>query len=147
MPRWRVQEKYGSALRLTTSALQSPQSAVRYTTILSTLLLDMFEKITNLKNRHSDSWMSHVNGALALVRLKGLEHYQGNNVLRVLGRLSTNLLISCIAGDRPVPEDLIVLRKYIAERLNASDGKSRLTDLECTPSCAHIPQRLDHQIL
>lgn len=73
--------------------------------------------------------MTSVNGALALVRLKGLEHYQGNNVLRVLGRLSTNLLISCIAGDRPVPEDLIVLRKYIAERLNASDGKSRLTDL------------------
>ncbi len=53
-----AREIYGSALRLTTSALQSPESAVRYTTILSTLLLDMFEKITNLKNRHSDSWMS-----------------------------------------------------------------------------------------
>lgn len=73
--------------------------------------------------------MSSVTGALALVKSKGLENYQGNDVLRVLGRLSTNLLISCIAGDRPVPDDLIVLRRYIAGQLNASDGKSRLTDL------------------
>ncbi|KAK0112300.1 hypothetical protein ONS96_001547 [Cadophora gregata f. sp. sojae] len=65
---------YGSALRMTNATLQSPEDAAKYTTILSTLLLDMFEKITNMKDRHSDSWMSHVTGALALVNLQGLDH-------------------------------------------------------------------------
>ncbi|PVH72801.1 hypothetical protein DL98DRAFT_432563 [Cadophora sp. DSE1049] len=124
-----AREMYGNALRMTTTALQSLETAAKYTTVLSTLLLDMFEKITNLKSRHSDSWMSHVSGALALVNLQGLHYYKGNDVLRVLGRLSTNLLISCIAGERPIPGELIILRKYITEQLNASDGKSRLTDL------------------
>ncbi|KAH7381835.1 putative C6 transcription factor [Cadophora sp. MPI-SDFR-AT-0126] len=124
-----AREMYGSAIRMTTSALQAPEYATKYTTILSTLMLDMFEKITNMKNRHSDSWMSHISGALALVNLQGLDHYKGNDVLRVLGRLSTNLLISCIAGERPIPTELISLRKYITEQINASDGKSRLTNL------------------
>ncbi|KAH6706275.1 putative C6 transcription factor [Leptodontidium sp. MPI-SDFR-AT-0119] len=124
-----AREKYGSALRMTTRALEPPENAAKYTTILSTLLLDMFEKITNLNHRHSDSWMSHVSGALALVNLQGLDHYQGNDVLRVLGRLSTNLLISCIGGERPVPEQLVALRKYVVMKTNASDSKSKLTEL------------------
>ncbi|KAG4433990.1 hypothetical protein IFR05_010539 [Cadophora sp. M221] len=124
-----AREKYGSALRMTTGALESSENAAKYTTILSTLLLDMFEKITNVKQRHSDSWMSHVSGALALVNLQGLDHYQGSDVLRVLGRLSTNLLISCIGGERPIPDQLVALREYVATKTNASDSKSKLKEL------------------
>ncbi|KAL2065605.1 hypothetical protein VTL71DRAFT_3275 [Oculimacula yallundae] len=124
-----AREQYGSALRMTTRALQCAEIAAKSTTILSTLLLDMVEKITNLKHRRSDSWMSHISGALALVTLEGLDHYRESDSLRVLGRLSTNLIISCIAGERPVPEHLIVLRKHVVAQLNASDSKTKLTEL------------------
>lgn len=66
--------QYLRALPLVNSALKSPESA----TLLAVLLLDLFEKILH------NSWMSHVNGALALVKLRGhakLRQYTGPSAL------------------------------------------------------------------
>jgi hypothetical protein len=89
-------EKYVLALRMTNRALQSPEFATKDTTLLSALLLDLFEKITNTSSRHTKSWVGHVNGALALVKLRGLENFQDPSSLRIMERLSNNLLISKI---------------------------------------------------
>ena len=89
-------EKYVSALRMTNRALQSPELATKDTTLLSALLLDLFEKITNTSSRHTKSWVGHVHGALALVKLRGLENFQDPSALRIMERLSNNLLISKI---------------------------------------------------
>lgn len=86
-------EKYVSALRMTNKALQSPELATKDTTLLAALLLDLFEKITNVTH-HSNSWISHVIGALALVKLRGLENFRGPAALHILMRLSNNLIIS-----------------------------------------------------
>lgn len=86
-------EKYVSALRMTSKALQSPELATTDTTLLAALLLDLFEKITNI-TQYSGSWMDHVTGALALVKLRGLENFRDRSALRVLMRLSNNLIIS-----------------------------------------------------
>lgn len=88
-------EKYVLALRMTNKALQSPELATKDTTLLAALLLDLFEKITNITHG-SGSWMGHVTGALALVKLRGLEKFQDPSALRVLMRLSNNLIISKI---------------------------------------------------
>ena len=95
-------EKYVSALRMTNKALRSPELAITDTTLLAALLLDLFEKITNI-NHNSDSWMGHVNGALALVKLRGLENFQDSAALRILMRLSSNLVISKTPTARYIP--------------------------------------------
>lgn len=122
-------ERYVSALRMTNKALESLDVASNYTTLLASLILDLFEKITNSEPQYDKAWTGHVHGALALVRLRGLEQFQDPSALRALVRLSTNLLISCVASESPVPNELIELRTHAAKLLNVGDPKWRLSDL------------------
>jgi hypothetical protein len=124
-----ARERYVSALRMTNKALQSPEAAAKDTTLVASLLLDLFEKITNTEPRHEMAWAGHVHGALALVRLRGLDQFQDPSALRVLVRLSINLLTSCIASESPVPNELVALRAHVAKYLDVRDPKWRLSDL------------------
>jgi hypothetical protein len=114
---------------MTNKALQSPESNTKDTILLSSLLLDLFEKITNCEPRYDRSWTSHAHGALAVVRSLGFEHFRDSSALRVLVRLSTNLLISCVASESSVPEELISLRAHAAKYVNVGDPKWRLSGL------------------
>ena len=118
-----AREKYLSALPLLNKALKSPKSATSDSTLLSVLLLDLFEKITNNNPRTTDTWMSHVNGALALVKLREDSQFQIYTGLRLSIRLSINLLISCIAANAPVPSALTKLRSDLEPFLNKDDPK------------------------
>ncbi|KAF2810410.1 uncharacterized protein BDZ99DRAFT_508838 [Mytilinidion resinicola] len=125
-----AREKYASALRMTNKALQNKNSASNDVTILvSALLLDLFEKMTNTRHRGSNSWTSHIDGALGLVRLRGIDKFQTPEAVRILVRLSTNLLISCIAIDHRIPDELQELRDHASTHLNVDDPKWRVTDL------------------
>lgn len=125
-----ARERYISALRQTNKALECKRYATDQTALLSSLLLDLYEKITNFEPQGYDqSWSSHVNGALALVKFRGLGNFQDAAELKVLARLSTNLLISCVASGTAVPADLIAVRAYCSKILNADDPKWRLSDL------------------
>ena len=122
-------EKYLSALPLLNKALKSPESATSDSTLLAVLLLDLFEKITNNNPRSISSWMSHINGALALVELREGPPLQNHAGLQLSVRLSTNLIISCVAGKSPVPPALIKLRSDLEPYLNKEDPKWLLSGL------------------
>lgn len=126
-----ARERYGKALSLAKKALQSPEAASNNTALLSALILDLFEKITN--DEPLGQWTAHVKGALALVGIRGLEQFQDPAALRVLVRLSTNLLISCVASETHVPCDLIKLRKHAEKYISLQDDpKWKLTNLMIT---------------
>ena len=125
----RSRQKYLSALPLLNKALHTPDLATSDSTLLAVLLLDLFEKLTNNNPRSINSWMSHINGALALVELRGNPLHQDLTGLRLLARLSTNLLISCISANCPVPPALIKLRSDIEPFLNKEDPKWCLSGL------------------
>jgi Fungal specific transcription factor domain len=124
-----ARQRYIAALRMTNKALQCPKTAARDTTLLATLLLDLFEKIINNKPRVIESWTGHVKGALVLVELRGLDTFRDPAAVRVLVRLSTNVLISCVASGSPIPKELKDLRAYVTQFLDATDLKWRLMDL------------------
>jgi len=124
-----ARQRYIAALQMTNKALQCPKVATKNTTLLTTLLLDLFEKITNNEPRVIQSWSGHVKGSLALVELRGLDQFQDATTVRVLVRLSTNFLINCVATANPVPKELKELRGYTGKLLNADDPKWRLMDL------------------
>ncbi|TVY33493.1 hypothetical protein LSUB1_G006981 [Lachnellula subtilissima] len=124
-----ARKKYVSALRTTSKAVQSPGLVAEEPTLLASLVLDLFEKITNADSKHNGAWKSHVNGALALVRLRGLHQFQDPSALKVLVRLSTNFIITAIASGDPVPNELVNLRAYAGKQLHAVDPKWHLTDI------------------
>ena len=73
--------------------------------------------------------MSHVNGALTLVKLRNDSQFRDATGLRLSLRLSTNLLISCVAANSPVPPSLANLRSQIEPFLNKDDPKWQLSGL------------------
>jgi hypothetical protein len=125
-----ARERYVSALRTINEALmKSPKEATKNTILLVSLLLDLFEKITHSEPQNKKSYTSHVNGALALARLRGLETFQEPSQFRVLSRLSGHALISCVASSSPLSDELIETRAYIAKRINTQDPRCILADL------------------
>jgi hypothetical protein len=65
-----ARESYVVALRLVGEALQSRDQATKDPTLVSVLLLDLFEKLTRT-HRSSESWTKHMKGAIELVKLRG----------------------------------------------------------------------------
>lgn len=122
-------ERYLYALSLLNNALKSPDSARKDSTLMAVLLLDLFEKITNNNPRSTDSWMSHVNGALTLVKLRDSRQFRTRIGHRLSVRLSTNLLISCVAANSPAPSALVKLRSDIEPYLDKDDPKWRLSGI------------------
>ena len=125
-----ARQQYIMALRLTGAALQTPDLAKKDSTVLTILLLDLYEKITNTNPEYDGAWAAHLQGALTLVKLRGNHQFNDPNILRMLVRLSTNLLISCVASNRPIPEELVALRSTIAAHfVLPPDPKWRESDL------------------
>ena len=122
-------DKYLSALPLLNKALRTPESAASDATLLAVLLLDLYEKITNNNPRSIGSWMSHINGALALVDMRKEPPFQDYTGIRLSARLSTNLLISCVSANSPVPPALVKLRADLEPFLNVDDPKWRISGL------------------
>ena len=102
--------QYVDALKLTGKALQSSELATKDSTMLSILQLDLYEKITSKEPQYEGGWAVHIKGALLLVQFRGDEQYRNPDGLRMLLRLSMNILISCVASDRAVPEEVVALR-------------------------------------
>ncbi|KAI4167711.1 MAG: hypothetical protein LQ343_006991 [Gyalolechia ehrenbergii] len=125
-----ARQSYVSAIGYTSAALQSPGQAKQDTTILAILLLDLYEKITSREPTFHGAWAAHLSGALTLVKLRDDRQFDDPSVIRMLMRLSTNLLISCVASDRPVSLELVALRGTIAAHFPTPiDPKWRESDL------------------
>lgn len=124
-----AKETYLAALRLVNTALQDAMTSASDSTLLAVLLLDLFEKITNSNPKSSVSWMTHVNGALALVKLRDSIQFQTYIGRRLSFRLSTSLLISCVAASARVPPALRNLRTELEHYVNVEDPKWKVTGL------------------
>ena len=120
---------YVHALQQINCAIQHPHVAPRDSTLLAAIFLDLFEKMTNYKPLSTGAWVSHVNGAITLIQLRGREKFQHPTSLRIVLRLCTNLLISCVASGRPVPSDLVALRAEVEEFIDKTNPKWRLMSL------------------
>lgn len=63
-------QKYEKALKRTNEALRDPILAKQDSTLASVLLLGLFEQITSCRSNLM-GWGSHVDGAVALIRMRG----------------------------------------------------------------------------
>ena len=120
-----VKKKYSYALRVLRQSFEAPDFSTSDSTLLSVMLLDLVEKFTSNDPQSTDSWMSHINGALALVRLRDSSSFEEYTSFRLSLRLSTNLLISCVAAGIPAPPALIKLRYNLEHFLDKDDPKWR----------------------
>ncbi|PVH99448.1 hypothetical protein DM02DRAFT_529029 [Periconia macrospinosa] len=118
--------KYVSALQKTNAVLQCTNAAQETSTLDATLLLDLFEKILNSGGAAREkSQRAHIEGSLALVKLRGLNNFTDEAGVKKLYRLTINTMISCVSLGSPVPSELFKIREHLSHFMNTKDPKFR----------------------
>ena len=141
-----ARQHYIAALRLMNKALRDPELAKRDSTILAILLLDLYEKVTNKEPHYEGAWAAHLQGALTLVNMRGPEQFNDPLTVRILLRVSTNQIISCIATHKPIPEDVVALRECIAGHI-ASPTSSKRKESDLMIEYARLRYKIDNENL
>jgi hypothetical protein len=119
-----ARSQYSTALRLMNKALlPSSSTASKYSMLTGSMLLDLFEKITHFGPSKVEFWRSHIDGSLALIQALGLDYFRDYPSLRILSRLVTNCIISCVASATAVPQQLIEVRAHVTRQVNQEHPK------------------------
>jgi len=102
--------QYVRALQSTNKALKDPAEVRKDTTLLSIMILGIFETITGCNQRSLKDWAEHLNGASAVIKLRGPDQIKTPAGRRMLLQVSSNLLIACINRGIPLPKHI---REYM----------------------------------
>ncbi|TGO60794.1 hypothetical protein BOTNAR_0139g00120 [Botryotinia narcissicola] len=106
-------ERYIGALGVMSKVLESPEISKKMTTLFTTLLLDLFEKLSTTQPFGNRGWSSHLRGALAISEICGDQFTTSSTAMRAFTRLSTNLLITSLAGGTTLPSGFFRLRECL----------------------------------
>jgi len=124
-----ARKTYGSALALTNKALHSQDIALKNGTLLTVLLLDLFENLTNDEPTSTASATKHLDGALALLKLRGNAQFQDAVSLAMFQHLSSSLIPSCLERGIAIPKVYLRFRSQAARFVDTNDPDWRLSDL------------------
>ena len=111
--------RYVNAIQSLRAELSSSKLSAKHTvsnTILqSVLLLDLYEKMdvhrSIERSSQSDSWLSHVSGALHMVQIRPTDEFSDPTTVQLAMRTALALTISCGAAGLHVPEALSALQR------------------------------------
>lgn len=109
-----ARKKYVEAIALVNEALSTPHLAVLDSTLQAVLLLDLYEKVVKCgmpvaTAPSPGSWTAHIQGALALIQMRGTGNVASLTSRQLSIRLVDTMLISFHATSSRVPEELIGL--------------------------------------
>ncbi|ERS96985.1 hypothetical protein HMPREF1624_06312 [Sporothrix schenckii ATCC 58251] len=105
-----ARKSYGTALCLTNEALKDPQEAIKDTTMLSILILGVFEMMAEPGLKTMKTWHDHINGAVELAKLRGASQFRSRAGIRMFNMLCESVTISCMQRQVPIPPALVALQ-------------------------------------
>jgi hypothetical protein len=106
------------------------------------LLMDLFEKIMKSASEINTSRHAHIEGALALVKLRGVESFKEGTEMRALMGLSLNSTVCSLSTGQPVDDAIRQIRVHAAQFVNTDYPKWKLSGLmlEVTDLAAEMRQ-------
>ena len=122
-------KKYVSALRMINTELQRADSVKKASTFEGALLLDLFEKMTKSVTEDNVPHHAHVEGALALAKLRGVETFQEGYELKSLLGLSLNATICCLTTTQKISEPIRMIREHAAKSIDVTNLNWKLSDV------------------
>ncbi|KAF2710438.1 hypothetical protein K504DRAFT_262151 [Pleomassaria siparia CBS 279.74] len=102
----KAQQEYVSALALTNKALRSKQDVTRDSTLVSVILLGMYENFTHQSKDSLQQWVKHVQGACTLICLRGKSQFSGSIGTRVFQQFYGTALLVAMENGSQVPAGL-----------------------------------------
>ncbi|KAG9196577.1 hypothetical protein G6011_01698 [Alternaria panax] len=127
--RYLARRKYCEALRKINAVLQDPVAAKASSTFEGALLLDLFEKIMKSASEINTSRHAHIEGALALVKLRGVESFREDTEMRALMGLSLNATVCSLITGRAVDDAIRQIRAHAAKFVHTDYPKWKLSGL------------------
>ncbi|MCJ1314939.1 hypothetical protein MMC15_000253 [Xylographa vitiligo] len=101
-----AKERYTLALQATNSALGDEKDAKADQTLITVMLLGLYETNTCTSPRSMQSWTQHISGAVQLLRLRGKEQLQTRIGHRLFIQLRGQVIINCMQRRARVPDDI-----------------------------------------
>lgn len=121
---------YGSALQMTNSALRVKETAVRDSTLISVIMLGLYENFVYHDKRSIQAWAKHVQGASALFNLRGKEQFQSSTTRRIFHHFYGIAQLVSLESGTPIPDGLRDLYDYCNQRSDyAVQGRQWTTRL------------------
>lgn len=117
-----AEREYGHALTLLTRAVCNEKESKANQTLSAVLLLAIFEVITSRSIMSIEKWTNHIKGAAALLELRGPEHLQSEEGLKLFVQLRFQIITSCLQRGMVVPESLLECTKiamYLRPQIDA----------------------------
>ena len=103
---------YGSALRMTNSALRAKETAVKDSTLISVIMLGLYENFVFHDKRSIQAWAKHVQGASALLNLRGKEQFDSNTARRIFHQFYGIVMLVSLESGQAVPDGMRELYAY-----------------------------------
>lgn len=103
---------YGSALRMTNSALRVKQTAVKDSTLMSVIMLGLYESIAFPDTKSTQTWYKHVQGASALLVLRGTDQFKSNVARRIFHHFYGITILCSLESGEAVPDGMRDLYEF-----------------------------------
>ncbi|KAH6612648.1 hypothetical protein C7974DRAFT_406022 [Boeremia exigua] len=97
---------YGSALHMTNSALRVKETAVTDSTLISVIMLGLYENFVFQDKRSIQAWSKHVQGASALLNLRGKEQFKSNTARRIFHQFYGIIMLVSLESGQPIPDGM-----------------------------------------
>ncbi|RDL41138.1 uncharacterized protein BP5553_01117 [Venustampulla echinocandica] len=113
--------QYMKAIQLTTAALRHPDDVKKDSTLMAIEILALFETVTGCKQDSLKNWIDHLNGAAAVIKLRGPGQVQTIGGRRMMVQVTAGLLVNCIHQSKRAPDHI---REFMNEafKLSSFDG-------------------------
>ncbi|KAI9697513.1 MAG: hypothetical protein M1820_007779 [Bogoriella megaspora] len=87
--------EYGKAISIVNKAIIDPEQAKSDELLCTILLLGLYETI-NSNRRSQDAWSAHINGAVALAKLRGTEQFNNPISLNLFRAVRAHMLVNAV---------------------------------------------------
>ncbi|TGO28319.1 hypothetical protein BPAE_0029g00480 [Botrytis paeoniae] len=121
-----ARHEYMVALRRVNGALRSPTDAVKDSTLLSIMVLAVFETVTCTNRLSLKAWTEHINGASTLIKLRGPSQFKTRVGVGLFMQITAHLLISALQREVPMPQEIMALRAAVYKQLDLRDPAFRM---------------------
>lgn len=101
--------QYMKALQSTNRALRDPQGVKKDSTLMSIMILMIFETITGCRQSSLTDWAQHVHGAAAVVKLRGSDQNKTIPGRKMMIQSTASLMIYCLQARSYIPEYIVCI--------------------------------------
>lgn len=141
-----AREQYAEALAATNQALSSP-AATKDETLAAILVLSLFEAFMHEGRRNfPKNWTAHIEGAAALLQLRGSKQFETEIGSLLFTHVSTNIRVSAAIRRHPLPPDFDNLCTEAMKHYHGEDEYWRLEFLRLVEAFARLRFVVDRQL-